>query len=460
MKLSQYNHFLPTADGQYIAYNAFSGTVGLMTAENYSTFLALSGKISDDSIEELNDEERALLKTLIFGKFVQTDGPDEKQLIKFRHNCRRFVKSGLGLVIAPTMACNMACRYCYEGNKSGRMSPEVMEAIQAVVEGQTSHLESLNVGWFGGEPLLAVDIIEKLSNSFIDLCDRSNITYGASMITNGVLLTPDVVDRLVDLKVEDAQVTIDGPARIHNIRRPLKNGKRSFETIIRNIIYAVSRMHIGLRVNVDKQCTGDTIRELLDELGQAGLSKNIVIRFGNVEPFTEACANISETCYGTLDFSKTEVELYRILFENGYKIGKIPRPIDVFCMAQYINAFLIDPLGEIYRCNHHIGNQEKSMGNIRKGIDYEHPNFHRMFAFNPFDDAICCDCNLLPLCMGGCPSQRIDRDLSSEELCRSWKYNLQPMLELVTLARQQELLEQAQVDKKSATVVAEDNDRG
>jgi len=459
MKLSRYNHFLPTADGQYIAYNAYSGTVGLMTAENYKMFHTLSDKISNDSEIILDDEERTLLETLIFGQFIRTDELDEKQLMKFRHDRRRHNNSGLGLVIAPTMACNMACRYCYEGNKSGRMSGDVMEAILTLVKGQASHLETLNIGWFGGEPLLAMDIIEKLSESFIELCDRSNIVYDASMITNGVLLTPEVVDRLLKLKVGDAQITLDGPARIHNDRRPLKNGKDSFKAIVENIAYAVSRMHIRLRINVDKECTGDTIRELLDELGQAGLRENIFIRFGNVEPFTEACANIAASCYGTQDFSKTEVEFYRVLYENGYKIGKNPRPIDVFCMAQYLNAFLIDPYGDIYRCNHHIGNREKSMGNVRQGIDYEHPNFHRMFAFSPFDDDVCRDCNILPLCMGGCPSQRVDRNLSSEELCRSWKYNLQPMLELVTMARQQEMQEQARKNQESVTVAAEENNR-
>ena len=55
------------------------------------------------------------------------DQSDEFQTLKFVHGSARYDRSQLGLMVAPTLACNMACPYCYESNKSGKMTPEIVE---------------------------------------------------------------------------------------------------------------------------------------------------------------------------------------------------------------------------------------------------------------------------------------------------------------------------------------------
>ena len=69
----------------------------------------------------------------------------------------------------------------------------------------------------------------------------------------------------------------------------------------------------------------------------------------------------------------------------------------------------------------------------------------RMFTFDPLEDETCSECTLLPVCIGGCPSQRVDRKLQSDQICQSWKYNLTPMLEIIALVKQQEM--QAQTEE-------------
>jgi len=49
--------------------------------------------------------------------------------------------------------------------------------------------EYLNISWFGGEPLLAINIIRSLSLSFLSICKENNINYYANIVTNGYLLT-------------------------------------------------------------------------------------------------------------------------------------------------------------------------------------------------------------------------------------------------------------------------------
>jgi len=437
-KKSLYNHFQRFNDEYYIAYNARSGAVALMTPQNYELYAQMMDKLSADTNAKFNDEESELLKQLEYGKFVCGSDFDEQRALKFEHHLGKYGQSMVGLVIAPTMNCNMACEYCYEENKSGRMSEQMRDALMEFTKGFLGSLRQLDVTWYGGEPLLAMDIIEDLTQRFFDLCREQRIGYNGSIVTNGYLMTPDVTDRLEKLWVRNGQITLDGPARLHNKKRPLKNGKDSFATIIENLVYAVPKINISIRVNIDQSFSVDTIRELLAELRQADLHDKVAISFGHLEASTQVCANIAESCYDTLAFSKTEADFYRILLSEGFRVERIPAPASVACMAQIVNSFVVDPNGYLYRCWNYVGDLAKSMGNIKDSLDFQNKNFVRLFDVNPFEEAACRECNLLPLCMGGCPARRADRNLKGEEMCDSWKYNLEPMLEIIAAYKQLE----------------------
>ncbi len=443
-KLSRYNHLQPWTGGYHIAYNAGSGAVALMTDENVVVYNSLADKLRPGQQPSLTDPEQELLKQLQYGRFVVEDSLDEREAFRFRHNMDRFDQTVLGLVLAPTMACNMACQYCYEANKKGRMSPKAVEELVTFVENRAPYLRALNTTWYGGEPLLAMDIIEDLSATFMDMAEEHKFAYASSMISNGYLLTPPTVDRLAALKVASVQLTVDGPARIHNVKRPMKNGRPSFDTILANIAYAVDKMAVNIRVNIDKGFTTEMVMEMLQELKAAGLQEKIGLYYGLIEPSTQACANISESCYETADFSQVEIEYNRLLLEHGFRIDKLPAPMSAFCMAQIISSFLIDPEGRLFRCFNHVGDEKQTIGTIREEIDYQHPNFTRLFRVDPFNEPRCYDCNLLPVCMGGCPSRRTDRGMSGDQMCESWKHNLRPMLEIIARSRQQQLQRQQQ----------------
>jgi len=448
-KLSQFNHFQPWRDGYYIAYNAMSGAVALMTDENYKVYGRIAEKLDANPQAELTEEEKELYKQLEYGKFAIADDLDEIEALKFRHNLDRYNRSAMGLVIAPTLACNMACTYCYEANKKGRLSSQMIEKIVNFVEERASGTDSLDVSWYGGEPLLAMDIIQDLTETFMDLSEEYKFDFGASMISNGYLLTPENTDRLKEYRVRHIQVTLDGPARIHDNKRVLKNGRPSFDTIIENLQYAVGKVGIGIRVNVDKSFTADIVSELLEELTRAGLREKVGVYFGQLEASTQVCSNISEACYETSDFSQIETGFYRLLLEHGFRIDRLPQPMSTFCMAQVVNSLLIDPDGDLYRCFNHVGDKEMKSGNIGEDINYNNPNFQRLFRFHPFEEETCRSCKFLPICMGGCPSRRIDRGLSGEQMCDSWRHNLEPMLEIIAMSRQQ------QKQKEAATAARE-----
>jgi uncharacterized protein len=437
-KISRYNHFQNWRDGYHIAFNAFTGSLALMTDENYLTYLGLVSKMTNGgNAANLNSSEQELLKQLEYGHFMYPDQSDEFQTLKFLHGSARYDKSQLALIVAPTLACNMACPYCYESNKSGKMTSEIVNSIIDFADKRAQSLEKLDINWYGGEPLLAMDIIDDLSTRLMSLGKEKQFTYTSSIVSNGYLLNRETVDRLVELNVSVCQVTLDGPARLHNVKRPLKNGKESFRTIVDNVSYACTKMLMSVRINIDKTFDAAVIAELLAELKQAGIEKRVAVNFGQLEPSSATCAAVAEACYEVADFSQVEIGFYRQLLDEGFRIEKLPRPTAAFCMAHQLNAFLIDPEGYLYRCWNYVGDHDKSMGHIRDAVDYQNPNFTRLFAFDPFSDPLCSNCDILPICMGGCPSNRVDRGQTGEKACQSWKHNLTPMLEIIARSRQQ-----------------------
>ncbi len=409
-----------------------------MTRDNYNLYLDLRDKIEAGQSDNFSPAEAELIEKLQYGSFVFPGQHDEIEELHFNHNMARYDKTILNLSFAPTMACNMACTYCYEGIKKGRMSPEVIEHIVNFVRERAPGTKELDIAWFGGEPLLAMEIIEKLTDSFLDLQKQFKFSYTAMIITNGYLLNRENVDRLSDLKVQAAQVTLDGPARMHNKKRPLMNGAGSFERIIENIKYAVEKMRISIRVNIDKSFSPEIMAEMLQELDRAGLRDKVGINFGHLEALTSTCSNIAESCYNIAEFSKAEVAYYNLFLQSGFMIGKLPLPSQITCISQSVNAFLIDPEGRMFKCFAKLGDPSKAMGYIGDKIEYNNENFTGLFRFDPFLDEDCRRCNILPVCLGGCPEKRTNPDFGKEECCVSWKHNLEPMLEIIAHSRQQQ----------------------
>lgn len=96
--------------------------------------------------------------------------------------------------------------------------------------------DHLGIAWFGGEPLLAPDIIDELSARFMELAERFGIGYDAMIHTNGYLLDQEMVDFLEARNVRTAIVPIDGMGEAHDATRHLVGGGPTFDVIMGNLL--------------------------------------------------------------------------------------------------------------------------------------------------------------------------------------------------------------------------------
>ena len=63
-------------------------------------------------------------------------------------------------------------------------------------------------------------------------CQARGVAMLINIITNGLLLTPEVVDRLLPFGLNGVKITLDGDRDTHNRMRPLRGGQGTFDKII------------------------------------------------------------------------------------------------------------------------------------------------------------------------------------------------------------------------------------
>src|SRR5690606_12767720 len=133
----------------------------------------------------------AWFDSLVAGRYLVPVELDEQDPIRRRLARGPCQRRRLVLTIAATMGCDVNWGYCVEPERLRRrvelMGQDVQEAIVQLVRRELAdpELEGVTLAWFGGEPLLAVDIIGELSRRLIMLCDERRLAYDANITTNG-----------------------------------------------------------------------------------------------------------------------------------------------------------------------------------------------------------------------------------------------------------------------------------
>jgi uncharacterized protein len=157
------------------------------------------------------------------------------------------------MIIFPTEECNFRCVYCYEDFEVGNMPQWVVEATKLLLTNKVKNLKYLSLTWFGGEPLVAKNILFEIAEHAYELCSKYNCQLLGELTTNGFLLDVKTLARLVSLKQSHFQISIDGDEEVHNKTRVTRNGRGSFSRIWQRLTDASKTdldFHIKLRIHV------------------------------------------------------------------------------------------------------------------------------------------------------------------------------------------------------------------
>lgn len=396
-KASQFNEFLGCLDGKWVIYNNLSG--GLIEVNKHIYDSLLHNRVGD--ITKGNQ-----IKSLKYGNFIAEQDADEFEELRAKRDYIVDSVKVIGLQILPVTGCNFKCTYCYEGTGSriefmpANVMDDIIKYVKNTIKPTTEHF---NLSWFGGEPLLAMDRIEYLSAAFLKISKENNLKYHASIITNGYLLNRGNVDRLQCCGVADCQVTIDGPAEIHDRRRMLRNGGKTWQKIVDNLAYAASQsLSIGIRINIDKSNI-EHIEPLIYDFKKIGLYDKVTFSLGLVSKFGKVCRSVEDALM-PLDMARDicDQKKMRELLDGPGKMLIRPPLALVGCVASAKNSFVVGKDGELYKCSKTVGDRKEIWGHISKP-DFEHPNFIKWVEPDIFKIDACKTCSMLPTCSGkGC----------------------------------------------------------
>jgi uncharacterized protein len=383
--------------------------------------------------DNLNDTERGAFDLLSEnGFFVSSHEADRKALDTYFHSVRHGTAE-LHITLLTTMQCNFACGYCYQGDRedfnqfADKMTLETAARVASWIEDELDRLkpEKLVITFFGGEPLLNLPVMYDIADRTWAATQARGLKQSMSIITNGLLLTPEVVDRMVPRGLRGVKITLDGDKETHDRMRPLRGGQGTFDRIIENIRRVAGRTNISIGGNFDES-SADSFPGLLDFLKEQDFADKLikvnfkpVVRTEPAKPkgmlsltpvgangkalggscMTSAGAGGGSTCDSCSFLDEKMVFLREETQRRGFSTATgVPSGP---CHVHHENAHTIGPDGSLYGCPGFTGEKALSTGHIDGHTDsWRHSNKERFDTLNPWKE--CGDCAFIPTCAGGC----------------------------------------------------------
>ncbi|RMH33118.1 MAG: radical SAM protein, partial [Gammaproteobacteria bacterium] len=276
----------------------------------------------------------------------------------------------LELILLPTEDCNFRCVYCYEDFTIGKMPRVVVDAVKKLLSRRAPKLRNLILNWFGGEPLVARDIVESISKTALDLSNHFGFSYMGSMTTNGALLQSRAAKRLVDLGVRQYQISLDGWREGHDQTRRRRNGKGSFERIWKNILdINESKMDINiiLRLHVTKNNV-ESIEKLIYNICNCLSPKRFRIFIKAIEDLGGSSISQSDILFDDVFEKRAALNYLKTLSSkfNQYENSRQEQITFSPCYAAKLNSFVIRADGRIGKCTVALKDRRNVIGRLRE----------------------------------------------------------------------------------------------
>lgn len=437
-KLSRYNILVPY-ENILIAYNARTNNLISLDHGEYHDLVESLRKGEFDPNGDLKHFER-------MGYVVAADRDELNEVIR-NFERKKYSYTSLVLTIALTNACNLNCTYCYvKNNEPAHMPERVQDAIVAFVKKyhEAFHNRELSITWTGGEPLLDIGILQSLTERLRQYCLDQNIEYSARIITNGVMLTTDSLDRLRASSISSIQISLEPNVNIDRAMRPMVGGDGSAGSIAyQNIRENAGSVPIVIKLTLTRKNKSDII-DFIRRYHADGLNeKNVKYAVSPLHLTLSSTPDVLQSCYSADEYAHHFFDIYEQLWQGGViTIDELPHPtLTKDCGACKDSVFCVDANGDMYKCFENVFNPDESIGSILQG--FPAPNFNNMqWVMNEFNfkELPCGHCEILPVCKGGCPMVR--RFVAESPIghmfkmgCPQWKYALDKGMTLCYLAK-------------------------
>jgi uncharacterized protein len=280
MQSSLFNLRVPVPGNDVFLMNTLTDAQLIVSAD---VAALLDKPLTGADVAALGADAREAVELLSAHGFLVPGREHDRQALEDYLAAVRSDSSELNVTVLTTLQCNFACDYCYQGDRDDwnkfaqKMSLETAGRVAAWIEREMDRVrpETFVLTFFGGEPLLNLPVMYDLAERLWRASAERGIPQSITIITNGLLLTEDVVDRLLPYGLAGVKVTVDGDRETHNRMRPLRGGQGTFDRIIENIRRVSDRCPVAIGGNFD-ETSADSYPALLDFLKEQDFANRLV----------------------------------------------------------------------------------------------------------------------------------------------------------------------------------------
>lgn len=153
----------------------------------------------------------------------------------------------LRYTLCVTERCNLRCSYCYVEKSTRTMSPAVAQQAVDFVFARASGAATVDIGFFGGEPLLELPLLERLTELIHGHPRYDPARVGLGLTSNGTLFDDTVAAFLLENRIRLC-ISCDGRPDVHDRCRRSASGEGSGRDVERCLRRALEALP-SLRVN-------------------------------------------------------------------------------------------------------------------------------------------------------------------------------------------------------------------
>ncbi|MEL3907125.1 MAG: radical SAM protein [Treponema sp.] len=422
-RLSFFNDIYEIDDTTAVIINYASGAIDALPISQLMPVLK-----QPDSTTALNRylQQRGYITQYTKAQEIEKRNSYAQQLLSLDDKIRR----NPHFVFIPSYNCNLGCAYCFVcGHKqtdtitaarkirNRSFTPQILAAAFQFIEKRRGKTSSIS--FFGGEPFLPrhKPVIEKITAYAVSR------KMPLSAITNGTELSYfiEILSHFSNL-----QITLDGPAAIHNKSRPYKSGAPSFDRIIANLalLMQYTNVSVQLRCNLDKRSI-QQYEMMAEELSSySWFDKERISIYGS--PIVDndgVFPHIFTSSQEFLEAAKSCIcnpnRLLQLMERFAFSITSLPaagreppqaflRPSAHFCSSETATAIL-SPDGYLYACLELVANPQYSIGTFYPDITVTEmqDSWHNrsIVTLEP-----CRTCKYALVCSGGCASKSLHKN--------------------------------------------------
>lgn len=316
--------------------------------------------------------------------------------------------------------CNLSCRYCFakEGTYNTQrdyMSLSVGEASIDFLIHNSGNIKNLEVDFFGGEPLLNIDVVKQIVEYAKIKAEQAKKTFDFTLTTNCINLNEETRDFL-NREMVNVVLSIDGRKETHDKVRCTRSGISVYSGILNNALEFVK-----IRGEKKYYVRGTFTSENLDFSKDVLFLNDVGFSQISFEPVVLPQDNYLSLKNEDIEFLKNE---YHILAEEYIKRRKTSKWFNFFhymidlergpCINKRLTGcgagaeyLAVSPMGDIFPCHQFVGNQDYYLGNVFTGL----LNLEIRSKFSKssvLSKPHCSECFAKYYCGGGCIANSVN----------------------------------------------------